>query len=365
MVSPEFPPQCGGIGWHVKSLCDRLARNGYNVTVLTRGRWRERIRRDVGLPYDVLRLEHFPSYPFHLFLHQTRLVSYLHSKDVEYDLIHIHHPLSPPIKVSRTPCVLTLHGFAWRHPSDRRSHFARIALGLVLGHLESSLVGAAREVAVVSRSCIREINHEQWREKMRFVGNGVDTDFFSPRMRAPEDYSFTYTGPLVPIKGLLTLVEAAGLLSRREPVSFNLVGEGPMKKVLETLVSKSNLRPHFRFLGRLGREDVKNVLQGSYGFVLPSFYEGMPTSLLEAMSCQLPCIASAVGGIPELATNEKNALLIPPGKPAHLARAIQTILNDRRIGLRIAEKAREHVRRWFDWDVVFRRYLRVYSLAGD
>jgi glycogen synthase len=93
--------------------------------------------------------------------------------------------------------------------------------------------------------------------------------------------------------------------------------------------------------------------------VLPSLYEELGTVLLEAMQAGLPIVASKTGGIPEVIEDGVNGMLVPPGEPGALARAINRILADRGLACRLSEGAQERGKD-YDWEVLAERVLRVY-----
>ncbi len=159
-------------------------------------------------------------------------------------------------------------------------------------------------------------------------------------------------------KGYDTLLGAAALLqSRREPVRVAAVGRGPLADELEGRRASLGL-DNFRFLGQ--RSDVLRLLVGSDVFVLASRYEGLPVSLMEAVSAALPVVATRVGGVPSVVTNGREGLLVPPGSPADLADALARVAGDGALRERLgaAAKARSTM---FDVHRASRRMEAVYS----
>ncbi len=120
-----------------------------------------------------------------------------------------------------------------------------------------------------------------------------------------------------------------------------IVGDGPERRSLQRLCSELKLDDVVRFTGYLA--DVQVYYEISDIFVLPSHSEGSPNVLLEALAAGLPVVATAVGGLPEVLSNEVNALLVPKQDVAQLANAIRRLLNDPLLRQRLAAQGKEVV----------------------
>lgn len=128
-------------------------------------------------------------------------------------------------------------------------------------------------------------------------------------------------------KGLEFLIRALALLTNL-PWQCHIVGDGPDRWRLESLVRQHQLQDRIHFTGTLSREQVFDVLSRSRMMVLPSLYEGFPYSLLEAMSIGIPIITMRVLGLPEIIPNGKNGILVNPRDVQGLADAIRVILKN-------------------------------------
>jgi glycosyltransferase involved in cell wall biosynthesis len=132
---------------------------------------------------------------------------------------------------------------------------------------------------------------------------------------------------LVPHKGQRYLIEAAHLVVREIPdARFVIFGEGELREHLERLVHEHNLEKHVLLPGF--RTDILGCIKGFDVFAMSSVTEGLGTSLLDAMACQTPIVATRTGGIPEIVEDGVNGLLVPPRDAPALARAIVQLLND-------------------------------------
>ena len=188
-------------------------------------------------------------------------------------------------------------------------------------------------------------------ERMGVMYNGVDTQRFAPcresriAMRkelglSGDSFVVGAVGRLVPIKDHQTLLKAAAALSKREiDVRILLVGSGPERERLQVM-STNTLEGRVCFAGDSSR--VPELLNAMDVFVLPSLNEGMSNTLLEAMSCGLPALATDVGGNPEIIENNVNGCLFTPGDTAWLADKLMFLARDPALIHQLGTAARNH-----------------------
>jgi glycosyltransferase involved in cell wall biosynthesis len=170
------------------------------------------------------------------------------------------------------------------------------------------------------------------RDKVFTLGNSIDFKRFSevsiPKKQVREEENFPVSsflfgtiGRLVPTKGQEYLIRAFAKVKREIPNAYLVfIGDGRLQASLKSEAAEINIIDSIRFLGR--REDVPRLLKAMDCFVLPSVAEGLPTVILEAMAAGVPCIASAVGGIPEIITNNETGFLVPAKNERALADAM-------------------------------------------
>lgn len=129
-------------------------------------------------------------------------------------------------------------------------------------------------------------------------------------------------GRLVPTKGQSCLIRAFAEVKKSMPASeLVIVGDGSLKEALCREAGRAGLEKHVHFLGF--RPDVERILKAMDVFVMPSVAEGMPGALLEAMAAGLPCIATSVGGIPEVLGHGRFGALVPPENENALAESMK------------------------------------------
>jgi glycosyltransferase involved in cell wall biosynthesis len=167
-------------------------------------------------------------------------------------------------------------------------------------------------------------------------------------------------GRLSPEKGFDQLVEAAALVVKWDPdVGFVHFGDGPMKAQLVERIVALNLTERFVLAGF--RADVGKYLPHLDLAVLPSYTEGLPVVLLEALAAGVPAVATAVGGTPEVIEEGKCGYLVPPGDPDALARRILDALGDEPARQVMGMYGRERVREHFTFEAQSAQYQGLFA----
>jgi glycosyltransferase involved in cell wall biosynthesis len=166
-------------------------------------------------------------------------------------------------------------------------------------------------------------------------------------------------GRLSPEKGQDVFLEACRLAAQKDCEFVGvLVGEGPWEHELRARAKAMGLESRVRFVGH--RQDVASVYAASDVIVIPSRSEGLPNVLLEAMASGKPVVATRVGGIPEVLSDEINGRLIPPEDPVRLGDVIAALLADRQLTCALGERARADARS-FSPQARAERILSVYA----
>lgn len=161
-------------------------------------------------------------------------------------------------------------------------------------------------------------------------------------------------------KGYDVLVAAVALLRPRRPdLRVLIAGEGRERARLHTAIAENGLVENVRLLGH--RYDSADFLAALDAVVMPSRWEGSPLALVEAMALGRPIVASAVGGIPDLITDEQHGLLVAPEDPHALAAALDRVLSDRALARRLGEHAQRRQRDELSIEVTVRRFERLYE----
>ncbi len=173
-------------------------------------------------------------------------------------------------------------------------------------------------------------------------------------------------GRLSQEKGHVDLILALAALRRISPsLRFKLiiVGDGPEREQIEIVAQTNGLTEQLLFTGQVSQ--VQQYYAIADIVALPSYSEGSPNVLLEAMSAGLPIVATAVGGVPEIATTEKNALLVTVNDPEGFAGAMNRLLTDGELARRLGRAAALHVREKYSPATQARALLKIYQSLID
>jgi glycosyltransferase involved in cell wall biosynthesis len=185
---------------------------------------------------------------------------------------------------------------------------------------------------------------QQW-SKFHISPLGVDADVFQPSATPSGDpFRILCVGRLVPEKGQAILLSAAAeLLNRGQHIHLDFVGDGPDRRLLESEARRLGIERAVTFHGSMNQEALRSLWNVANVFVLPSFAEGIPVALMEAMAMEIPCISTYIAGIPELIESGTDGLLFPPSDANLLANAITMLIEDPEFRLRLGRAGRQKV----------------------
>jgi glycosyltransferase involved in cell wall biosynthesis len=375
----------GGTETLVAQLASRLSRKGHRVTVLSLkhpGRLGRRLEQG-GVPVSTLGMSEDVGLAA-LLTGSVRLAFWLRRHD--FDAIH-----------SFLPRANIMTRIANRLSGRRRLH---------LSNEESTDFRRSRTVVLLNRVTA------PWTDRFYAVSPGIK-DVLMVRERLPgsrievlentidlggvdevkaadltgelgvpvESFFFGSVGRLTRVKGHVFLLRAFARIHQQRPETrLLIVGEGPEEAALLTVANELGIEPCVHFLGF--REDVVSILKSIDVFVLPSLQEGLPVTVLEAMACLLPIVATRVGGVPGAVVDGQTGLLVPPpltwapedesgvGDRAEsdqgeagvdsLVEAMGRLLDDDGLRARLGQNARERAERQYSFDRAVRHLEETY-----
>jgi len=186
---------------------------------------------------------------------------------------------------------------------------------------------------------------------VKVIHNGVEEandsiEKFDYRTLLPDDIEnpiiILSTGRLTEQKGFKYLIAGAkDVINEKRHVHFFIAGKGKSEDELKAMVKQNGLCANIHFLGF--RKDVPALLKGADLFILPSLYEGMPNSVMEAMAYGVPVISTDVNGVRELMVDKEHGLIIPAAKPEEIKRALNELITQNSL-LALGSEGKKHVK---------------------
>jgi glycosyltransferase involved in cell wall biosynthesis len=392
VLAETFHPVLGGGETQGRLLCERLASRGHEVTVVTRRSEQGLARVDRLGSVRVARVRPGGKggYKRWGMLGPAAWSLVRRRRDYDVALILGFRALGlvlPVLRLLEKPAVLKAESMGEMSGAFFDARLGRLGLSrettpvrLLLAGRNRVLRGADAFVAISRAIRDEMVAAGVAPERITLIPNAVDTSVFRPP--TPEEKAglrrelglasgetvFVYTGRLVRYKGLPLLLRAWGAVARgRAGLRLLLVGEGGedmdnCEAELKEYVRRHGLAPSVTFTG--GVADVHRYLQASDAFVFPTENEAFGISLVEAMACGLPCLASAAGGVTDIVTPGRDGLLVPPGDGAALEAGLRGLASDPAERARLGWAARATVVERFGVEAVVDEYARLLGAGG-
>jgi colanic acid/amylovoran biosynthesis glycosyltransferase len=210
------------------------------------------------------------------------------------------------------------------------------------------------------------VGEDQW-HKLHVVRCGIEPAAYDRVGEPPAGRPRVLcVGRLVPEKGQSVLLHAfARLADRGVDAELELVGYGPAENDLKRLAERLGLANRVIFAGAVGQDAIGAHYEAASVFCLPSFWEGIPVVLMEALACRRPVIATAVAGVRELVREGKTGLLVSPGREDELADALERLLEDPALRRRMGEAGRRYVADCYNIDSSAESLARLFGGVID
>lgn len=284
---------------------------------------------------DDFDIVHVHSYIF--FLSNMAALARLFKRNSKY-ILHFHGGLSFP---NGTTSFHPGRIWAKEHIYDR-----------TLGYLTTKL---ADRILSASKSDIPIIRKKFGVKDVEWIPNAVDTEKFNYVEAEPNPPLVTYVGKLEQWKGIDTLINSFKIINREaKDVKFLVVGSGS----LESKLKEANLP--LELLGHVPYSEMPKIYQRTSVLVLPSYMEGFPCTLVEALSCQVPVVASDIGDAKEIVVDGETGFLTKSGDAEAIASRTIQILKSKDLQKKLGEKGRAHVKENFSYEAVMAKMMEEY-----
>jgi glycosyltransferase involved in cell wall biosynthesis len=369
MISREFPPVCGGLGFYVYYLSKELTHRGHEVNVITRGNFSKYTYEDID-GIKLFKAPFLPIYPLHMSIHGFFVNKLVKSMENNLDIIHLHSPLPPPI-ITSLPVITTFHSPCkrafdkiYRDTNDVRSFFEQLQTMVVYPPIESRLIKLSSKITTVSPSVSEELRLYGLNPKgITVVENAVDPELFTPVPSIVKKHSLIlFVGILRSGKGVLDLINCAKSVCNKRPnVRFLVCGDGPLLNKMRSKVEKMGLQKEVIFLGYVNRHNIVKLYQEADILLHPSSHEGLSTVVLEAMSCGLSVVANDIPGNRAVISPGVNGILVVNSSPESLADSILHLLDSDILRRDIGRAARATIENRFSWSKTVDKMIGCYE----
>lgn len=287
----------------------------------------------------------------------------------KFDVIHVHWPFPHGIwgwaagKASGTPMVLTFHGAELL--LAKKFFFINTFIKHAIKHCKGIICNSTFTAAQVSKLTDKTVN---------IIPFGVTVNIKEKNQdKSSSVRNILFAGRIIERKGLEYLIRSISLMDGRTktPVHLNIVGEGNVKEVLQLLTTQLNLDDKITFHGFVPNAQLEDMYSRAELFVLPAIVddrgdtEGLGVVLVEALSYQIPVVASRVGGIPDVIIDDETGVLVQEKAPEAIANAIQELLNDGERADRLVKNGFAHACSYFDWNRITNLLTQVYKKSLD
>ena len=322
----------GGIAQHVTGLVNYLQKKGHEVDVIS---------SDNTFTIPIKKLKN-PSFMISSFF-KTKFRK-------KYDIVHVQHIVSAlAMKNVNGKKILSLQG----QFSEQISFLHGNIAGKVSKKFEKSALKWADAITVPSQEMYEEYTKKGY--KVFFVPNAVDFSSFPKDEDRRYEKQIIYAGRLSEEKGILDLIA----ISEKLPKNVNLIilGSGPEENKVQDIAKKY---PNVHLLGYQSKENTIKLIRASDILIQPSIMEGGTSStLLEAMNCKTPIIATSVQANKETLTHMKTAYLIKPNSPSEIIYAINDLLSNSDKRKELSDNAFELAKN-YNWEHVGQKYVDIY-----
>ncbi len=352
----------GGLQQVVVNLCRTIDKNKFHITVLclrALGPLTSEIEQHgikvILLPQVKSRTDYFSFLKVAKILRQNRIqVIHTHNTQPLFD-----GTLGSILSGGRQRIIHTDH--ARQFPDKKRYMFAE----LCMSYFVYKMVGVSEQTTENLRK------YEKIpKKKLMTVKNGIDGDRFAiniDRCAKRKDLGISLVGKIIgvisrleKVKGIAYLITAMPEIIDTFPeLTLLIVGDGTEMENLQSQVNKLGLEQNVVFVG--ARHDVPEIFQVLDIYLLPSLSEGLPIGLLEALASACPVIASNVGGIPSVVSNEETAILVEPGNPQKLAAAIINLLQKKSLRHRLSGNMQNNFQKKYSAEKMTQKYSMLYN----
>lgn len=289
-----------------------------------------------------------------------KLVYELNKKN-KFDLIHCHVALPDGYcgmllnQNLHIPFVVTIHGQDFQYTINKSQKLKNTIF---------NVLDKANKTIVVSSKLKNIVKNEKFINKIEVINNGIDINdcCADKSYDVPSDIDILSVSNLVKTKGIdFNIMAIKKLVSKYKNLKYYIVGDGPEREHLESMISDYDLKQNVFLVGKLNHEKVMSYMKKCKIFSLPSWQEGFGVVYIEAMLNQKPVIGIKGEGIEDVIENMKNGILIDAKNTEQLTESIDLLLKDKDLYNNISREAKKCVIENFTWENTAFSILKLYE----
>lgn len=357
-------PGFGGAEKQALKLAVALRERGIYVEFVTPQIFDEQPLEEVidGFKINRIAYPHIPKIGALILM--LRFRQYLLDHASRFDALHVHvtHILAAAAgfarKKSQLPVITKVSGyFEFEGGVLDRKHRYKPVNFLIRQGLRN--VDHIQTISVQTREKLLAAGFSQ--SQIAFIPNGIDISQTHAFSRSVETVRIGYCGRLREIKGVHVLLEAIASVKYSRPqlaLTLSIAGNGEARESLQSLADKLGISEYIEWLGRI--EDTSAFFKSLDIYVQPSFAEGLPNSVMEAMLDQRPVVASEVGGNTDLIEDGITGVLFPAGDASALSEQIIRLLENPELCESVSRAARQHIVERYGFDHVVAQLAELY-----
>jgi glycosyltransferase involved in cell wall biosynthesis len=244
-------------------------------------------------------------------------------------------------------------------PDARQNRLMRLIIHSLIERIDYSL---AKRIAIEYASMVERYNLQKYQGKIVLGNQYIDTGLFRQTRRLTERrYQIGYFGRFSDEKGIVELAGALSLVLKKEKSRAILVGDGELYERVASVLADTGVQGKVEMVKWIGQDEMPDYLNNTRIAVVPSYEEGVPNVVLEAMACGTVVLATSVGGIPDLIRDGETGFILEDNSPDCIARNIRRVLNHPHLE-EITGKARALVEKEYAYEVTLERYRRIISV---
>jgi glycosyltransferase involved in cell wall biosynthesis len=371
VATPIYPPEIGGPATYTKELCDRI-HNKYEIIVVAYTDSRNAfpgtrlvpVSKNISLPF--------------------RLIAYtktIWGASKNADLIYVQNAMAAGLPVAivsifrKIPFIVKFVGDeAWERASQYRLTEKRLDEFLekpeggmkirAMMWIQKFVLKKASIVTTPSVYLSEAIKKAYGvnENKLKVNYNAAEEPESFPFEGKRNEFQVVTTARLVVWKGIDGIIKAIALLKKSVPnIKLMVAGDGPELENLKKLAEKLGVKENVTFLGRISRAETWQLRNKSTVYVLNSFYEGLPHTVLTSFASGIPTIATNIPGTDEAVYDEKTGLLVKPQDPEGLAKAIDKLLKNPDLREKLVKNGYKLLKEKFSWEAHIEELERIFQ----